>query len=145
MKKLWLFLSVILCAQTTVFAAFPKPADSTQTNIFAAPDFLQSLQTISLPEFEHRTGKTLSHSEKRDFKLMQRKLRQLDNKELHKGTVWSAIGGFLLGFFLLPIGVLIAYLFSKDKTLRTWTWIGFGLGALILLFGIAFASIFSWN
>jgi hypothetical protein len=42
------------------------------------------------------------------------------------------IAGFLLGFFLSLIGVLIAYLLD-DEAIIKWAWLGAGLSAILWL------------
>ena len=81
-----------------------------------------------------------------EFKVAQKKLRHTINgdgtvnekraalfaREMD-GTSGFHLGGFALGFLLLPIGVLIAYLINDDKKANRvkWAWIGLAAGVLI--------------
>ncbi len=134
MKKLLLCLSLLFSAQF-VFAAFPKlVVDSMQTSSTDQQRFfLKQLGSMTMKEFGQRTGRKLSFRERLVFKLMQHRFKN-EPKEKHKSNVFSTLGGFLLGFYLLFIGVGIAYLLPKNKTLRKSAWIGFGVVAAISLF-----------
>jgi hypothetical protein len=66
------------------------------------------------------------------FKLIKsrlaRKLGIIDNE-----TEGFNIGGFLLGLFLPLIGILGAYIFTKDRNFIKWAWIGTGTYFLIFI------------
>ena len=113
---------------------------------------LLDLSRIKVKEAEALTGKKMSLLEKTSFRIAQRKLRMsinydgtLNNKKLEKRLKnAAAIGGgfhvlgFLLGFFLSLIGVLIAYLIpGEDRQGRIkWAWIGAAISAVIWLIAI---------
>jgi hypothetical protein len=68
-------------------------------------------------------------------------IKAVHNKTLAKSDVINngdddtavAIGGFLLGFFLGLIGVLLAYIFSQNPAFRSASWKGFGVWLILLL------------
>lgn len=156
MKKL-LFLLTSFCLFTTSFAAFEiKPVAKKATEIFlpVGKDVkisLIDLSVISVKDFEKLTGKHLNFIDRIGFKAGQKKLRKsintdgtINNKRLLKFTDGDGdhssgfhVGGFLLGFFLAAIGVLIAYVAGGDEDVKRnrtkWAWIGFGLYAAIII------------
>ncbi len=160
MKKV-LFLFVAIALMTSSFAAFnltepPKKASEIYVPIGKSGNqiSLMDLSQITAKEFQTLTGKKMNVLDKVGFKLTQRELRNsinndgtLNGKKLNKlankmaeGDSGFNIGGFALGFLLLLIGVLIAYVISDDeKANRTkWAWIGFAAAlALSLLFAVA--------
>lgn len=119
---------------------------------------LMQLSVVTVHEFEMTSGKKLSFFGKLAFRHGQKKLRKKINKD---GTVNGKflqsfagrladddskgldMGSFFLGFFLLWIGVLLAYVTdgnNKKKRVKS-AWIGFGAaGFLILLFGVMFSG-----
>lgn len=119
---------------------------------------LLDLSQIRVKDFEKLTGKDMKLFDKIGFKLAQKKLRRSINndqtlnkkqiekylrKDTQKGTAISW-GGLLLGIFLGPIGVLIAYLFKDDnrKQRINWAWIGFAAGVIsfILVFVLGYSA-----
>jgi len=115
------------------------------------------LATISLPDLQAITGKKMNFIQRMNFQVAQSKIRKsiasdgaIRNKRILKffskgkggsGERGFHIGGFALGFFLLLIGVGIAYLIDDDyqRNRIKWAWIGWGVFvvlyvALILLF-----------
>jgi hypothetical protein len=110
---------------------------------------LLDLSNIKLKEFEKLKDQKMKLGDKINFKFAQGKLRNsinadgtINNKILVKATAKKAevtsgfnLGGFALGLFLGPIGVLIAYVISDDnKRARTkWAWIGFAVALVLYL------------
>jgi hypothetical protein len=119
---------------------------------------LVALSTISVKDFETVSGKKLTPFDKLSFKLGQYKLRNkieddgtIKNKALKyyaktltaNNEAGSHLAGFVMGFFLSIIGVLIVYLIDdrKKKARVKWAWIGFAAGSVIaLLFALFFLS-----
>lgn len=123
--KLLLISTLFLCLGQNSFAAFvldnnqydskPKHAHS-----ISAKDRLAMEEFVKLTPQQYGTlrGKNLSLVEKIEFKFLQKKLR----KKLEDGDSYGFnVGGFLLGFFLGLLGVIGAYVFSKDRNFRKWT------------------------
>jgi len=159
MKKILFLFAAFMLAQT-VGAAY-LTSEKIKASDVAIPIgntgksmSMQELSTISLTDFEKMTGKKMGAVDKMMFKSAQKRLRHsidkdgnIKNKKIerfykkHAGDVTAGfnIGGFALGFLLLLIGVLIAYLINSDDNagMRKWAWIGCGVSlVLILLFSI---------
>ncbi|MFI5132727.1 MAG: hypothetical protein ACHQEB_00240 [Chitinophagales bacterium] len=110
---------------------------------------LLELSQIKLKDFETLTGEKMNFLNRLGFKIAQ---RQLHNSINNDGTFSkkkaekffekrvnenfdSGIGGFALGLFLGPIGVLIAYLLNDEKKRNRvkWAWIGLAVLAVPIL------------
>lgn len=162
MKTLFLIL-ISFGFVTTSFAFSSVPSNPKKASEIYLPVgstgekiSLLDLSTIDLKDFETLTGRHLHYFDRLGFKLSQKKLRKtinadgtIDNKKLNKflaeadhSTGFHA-GGFLLGFFVGLIGVLIAYLINDgNKNNRVkWAWIGFGIGVVLSV--ILILAIFS--
>ena len=155
MKKI-LFLLAAFALSHTVGAAF-VPSEKIKASDVAIPVgntgksiSLQELSTISVSDFQEMTGKKLGFADRMMFKSAQKKIRHsidkdgnVKNKKIerlykkHAADVTTGfnIGGFALGFFLLLIGVLIAYLISSNDSanMRKWAWIGCAVSLVIIL------------
>jgi hypothetical protein len=153
-KVLFLILSFSLIA--TSFAAssyfyIPKKATEIYIPVTANKQIsLMELSTMKVKDYENLSGKRLNFFQKIAFKNNQKQLRKsiaadgtIKNDELVKSasasdlTTGFHLGGFALGLFLGPIGVLIAYLIhgdaSVDKNRIKWSWIGFAVAFLLWL------------
>lgn len=140
--KLVLISAIFLCFAQNSFSAFissessiaekPKHAHEISAQERAA---MEAFVKLTPKQYGEIRGKKLSFVEKVEFKVLQRKLkRQLDYGDDSSGF---NIGGFALGFLLGLIGILLAYIFSKDRNFRKWAWIGLGVWVGILLILIA--------
>jgi hypothetical protein len=123
---------------------------------------LLELSRINRQELENLTGKKMSLFEKMAFKKTQKRLKKgikddgtITDKRLLKFMNRKAAGntegfhglGFVLGFFLGILGVLLAYVINDDEDKRNrvkWAWLGFGIGALlyIILIVAVFSSVY---
>lgn len=140
------FLILICITVSVCFAAFPRPsANSARLNTSAqqAATALPNLKSLSVKDVEQQAGRKLGFSEKVSFWLIKKHLMKAEGGT--RGTAGSAVGGFFLGLILGPIGVLVAYLLPKNRTLRLWSWIGFGVLVVISIFLLSLAAAFSWN
>jgi len=108
---------------------------------------LMELSSISLKDFEILTNRKMKLFDRIAFKTGQKKLRKsieedgtIKKKIMQKffqkyygGETGFHAGGFVLGFFLLIVGVLIAYLINDDykKNRVKWAWLGFSISIAI--------------
>lgn len=92
---------------------------------------MEQFVKLTPKEYGVMRGKKLSFVEKVEFKILQKRFK----KKLYDGddSTGFNIGGFVLGFLLGLIGVLLAYIFSRDRNFRKWTWIGLGIYVIIVL------------
>lgn len=99
------------------------------------------LKNFTTKDYQVLMGKKLTLRDKLVFQFAKQGLmkthRTVNQETLHKavsniGSDFN-LGGFLLGFILSFIGVLIALLFGGD-VLR-WAWKGFLIGLLVGLIG----------
>lgn len=120
---------------------------------------LFDLSRISKNDLQALTGKKMNFFERISFKSGQKKLKKcitdngdIQSKKLKKYLIKNAESetgfhavGFILGFLLQLIGVLIAYVMNDDadkKNRVKWAWIGFAT-SLVLIWGLYFAVIAS--
>ena len=154
MKKL-LFLVSALTLFTSSFAAFEVRETAKKADQILIPVgnnaqlSLLEISKISIKDFETLTGKHLNFIDRIAFRAGQKKLRHsisadgtINNKKLMhfvdgEGDHSSGfhVGGFLLGFFLGLIGVLIAYVAGGDEAVKKnrakWSWIGLGVSVVL--------------
>ncbi len=117
---------------------------------------LLELSEIKVKDFEKLKGYKLNFFERLSFKKAQKQLRNeinldgtISSKRFEKfvkqrgGESSFHVGGFLLGLFLGPIGVLIAYLLNDDykRERVNWAWRGFLAAVLIAVAILGAAGI----
>jgi len=156
-KVLFILLSFSLIATSFAASSYSyAPKKATEIYIPVSADkqvSLMELSTMKVKDYENLTGKHLNLFQKVSFKSNQKQLRKsiaadgtINNEELTKVASASDLtsgfhlGGFALGIFLGPIGVLIAYLIkgdpAVDKNRIKWSWIGFAVIFLIVTLSI---------
>lgn len=108
-----------------------KPKRVNEMTVQEQRAIMEQFVKLTPKEYGVMRGKKLSFVEKIEFKILQKRFK----KKLYDGddSTGFSIGGFALGFLLGLIGVLLAYIFSQDRNFRKWTWIGFGVYAIIVI------------
>jgi hypothetical protein len=157
MLKRVLFFILILFSQFTrasniMSLAFPEKNNSIPpAQIFKKNITAREFSKISIQEFEKISGKHLNIWDRLKFKILQKRLK---NSSIQDGAMTlnsnstflpdrSAknefhLGGLLLGLFLGPIGVLVAYLIhdEKQKIRKKWAWLGFAALIIVGIFSL---------
>jgi hypothetical protein len=153
-RNLLYLLMVSVCLVTlqparAISSSMPVVPSGTEPAVKSTNPFndllVKKFLELSPREYEKLTGKDMKLSQKISFKLAQWKIKRMLKKGktvdlmsmAKKGIDTSDfnIAGFLLGFFLSLIGVLIAYLID-DEAMIKWAWLGAGLSLLIWLLAI---------
>lgn len=132
----------------------PANANTTMIPIGTTTISVKDFANLSPKEYMALSGKKLGFFDRIAFKKATKELRKTYNEngefkdkkladKLSAGDVDGFfgdfhIGGFALGVFLGPIGVIIAYLLKEGpvKERRKWAWVGLVL--FILLGGFIF-------
>lgn len=120
---------------------------------------LLDLSKISQADLEILTGKKMNFLDRIAFKNTQKRLNKkidekgiITDKKINKFfkayTVGTKSGfhglGFILGFLLSWVGVILAYVINDDEDKKNrvkWAWIGAGVGVVlwILLYAVVFS------
>lgn len=137
MKKLLpLFLVFLLAINFSSHAAFTESTTVQKESYgtFKSADMkaaAEAFVNMSRKEYEELTGRHLSLTERLAFKVQQKRIK----RELiaTQQTFGFNIGGFMLGFLLSAVGILLAYAFSQDTNVRKWAWIGAVVSLIIIL------------
>ena len=118
MKHAFLIILALLLCTGFVFASFPNSfPDSTQSILFPQ-QLLSPFSSMKIKEYEKQAETRLNFIQKLRFKLIQQQAKKREGTD-GKSNAGNALGGFFLGLILLPIGVFIAYLLLKNKTVKT--------------------------
>jgi len=149
------FLSVVSISNSAVNIEVKPPLKASEVYLSVGNTgkmiSLFDLSKISLKDFNKLIGRNMKLFERIGFKLAQKKLRNSINtdgtfnkkqvdKFLRKAPQRGdpALTGLLLGSFLGPIGVLIAYLINDDKKKQRTNWAWIGLVINVISFILAF-------
>lgn len=132
MKKILLLFFIVFGIQLSHAALLPLAGEKATANgitLRSGDNKLtqKKISQMSVKEFEAYSHKKLNFFEKIAFKAYKKKLAWGEDSEGFN------VGGFALGFFLGLLGVLGAYIFSKDRNFRKWTWVGWGAWVAIIL------------
>ena len=138
--KLLLLSTLFLCLAQNSFSAFvyTNPVDDVKpkkSHTISEMDRLAMKQFVSLTPGQYGTirGKKLSFFEKIEFKICQKKLR----RKLADNSSGFNAGGFFLGFLLGLLGIILAYIFSRDRNFRKWALYGWLSWVAIILIIVA--------
>ncbi|HEX8460449.1 MAG TPA: hypothetical protein VF623_03430, partial [Segetibacter sp.] len=111
MKKI-LFVLLVLLSVNVSFASFvvtkPDEKPQVETKEQRERKVMEMVVKMSVKDYEALTGKKMNFVERLAFKVEKKRFE----KQLRKAdasTEGFNVGGFLLGFFLGLIGVLLAY------------------------------------
>jgi hypothetical protein len=152
-----LSVALIVASMACFGASLVTPADKTpaplratdvRISVGAAGQTvdLKALSTMKAADYEKLSGRKMNLFQRMEFRIAQKRLRRSINSDgtinekqasmlarEMDGTTGFHLGGFALGFLLLPIGVLIAYLINDEKKANRikWAWIGLAAGVLI--------------
>ena len=100
--------------------------------------FMKWFVELSPAAYGKMRGKKLNLFEKLSFSITQYRMKQQLKARRSNDSEGVNWGGLALGFFLGPLGVIGAYLFSKDNNLIKWSWIGCGFWIAIFLIAVVF-------
>lgn len=139
MKKILVVIAVLFSVNIS-FAAFtvlqPVANPAVETKAQKERAIMEMVTKMSVKDYEVLTGKKMNFIQRLGFKVTKKRFEK--KLAMAEGiTSGFNIGGFALGFFLGLIGVLIAYIASKDNNLRKWSWIGLGAVLVIVLLATA--------
>lgn len=110
-----------------------KKEENVLTKALQERALMEKVVKMSVKDYEALRGKKMNFTDRLTFKIVKARFA----KKLGMGGDYDSegfrFGGFILGFLLGLIGVLGAYIFSKDRNFRKWTWIGWGAFVAIYL------------
>lgn len=139
MNKMLVVIAVLFSvnmsfAAFTVTAPAEKPAMETKAEKEKA--VMEMVVRMSVKDYEALTGTKMNFAQRLAYKITKKRFAKKLEMAAGESSSGFNTGGFALGFFLGLIGVLIAYVFFKDKNLRKWSWIGLGAAPVIVLLAI---------
>lgn len=137
MKKL--FTILLLCvgtflASNTYASVSNAPAAGTSVVEESSKLGINDLKTMSVKEIEAKIGHELTWKQKVAIKMLKNKVAKAEEHPDKPAGGGSTFIGFLFGFLLGIIGVLITYIaFKGEKATIKGAWIGFAAVVLLIL------------
>lgn len=137
MKKLFtiLFLCVGTLLTTTTYATVSSaPAAGAETVNIETKLGINDLKTMPVKDIEAKIGHDLTWKQKLAIKMLKNKMAKAEEHPDKPAGNGSTFIGFLFGFLLGIIGVLITYIaFKGEKATIKGAWIGFAAVVLLIL------------
>ncbi len=144
MKAKILSLGLLVFSVISLHAAIP-PAKPVSSNDAAIQLSSEDLLALTPARYEELTGEKLGLKGKLALHLLKKKVKntgstepiQLEEELANNDGGFNLIG-FLAGFFLSILGVLLVFLLaSNNKAMKRSAWLGFGVLVLLVLLRIA--------
>ncbi len=143
MKAKIFSLFLLVFSAISLNAALPpmKVATTDATIQLSSEDLL----ALTPAKYEELTGEKLGFKGKLSLYLLKKEIKktgttepiQLEEELANNDGGFNLIG-FLAGFFLSIIGVLLVFLLaSNNKAMKRSAWLGFGIMVLLALLGVA--------
>lgn len=137
MKKI--FTILLLCVGTflasTTYASVSTASAAGTTNVEESAKLdIKDLKTMSVKEIEAKIGHELTWKQKVAIKMLKNKAAKAEEHPDRPAGNGSTFIGFLFGFLLGLIGVLITYIaFKGEKDTIKGAWIGCAAVVLLIL------------
>ena len=115
-------LTIQLDAAISITAPTPNAANESESDHWLSTMDTETFLALSPKEIQEKTGQKLKFKDRMAIRLAQKQVRKAMKKgeatnleeAFYAGRRGFSLGGFLLGFFLGPIGVLLAVLFGAN-------------------------------
>lgn len=137
MKKI--FTILLLCVGTflasTTYASVSTASAAVTANVEESAKLdIKDLKTMSVKEIEAKIGHELTWKQKVAIKMLKNKAAKAEEHPDKPAGNGSTFIGFLFGFLLGLIGVLITYIaFKGEKDTIKGAWIGCAAVVLLIL------------
>lgn len=144
MKTAQLILSLFLLTTWSVQAALPPVEAAKDQRASSVPLSSQDLLALTPAKYEEMTGEKLGLKGTLALFLLKKEIKKTATTEpinLEEELADTEGGfnliGFLAGFFLAFLGVLLVFLLaSNNKAMKRSAWLGFGVLVLLGLLGL---------
>jgi hypothetical protein len=119
MKPLFLTLLTLLTINSS-FESFSivKPAETSVEKPVKKVG-IDAIGNLSITDYEKLIGKKPGFIQRLGFNIGKKHVKN-QLKQIGNQTIGFNLKGFLLGFLIPFYGVIIAYIFSKDRNFRKW-------------------------
>lgn len=145
MKVSHLIFFLLVFSSIALQAALPPVDGSNVTNTSSVQLSSQDLLTLTPAKYEELTGEKLGLKGKIALLFLKKEVRKTAStepinleEELANTEGGFNLLGFLAGFFLAILGVLLVFLLaSNNKAMKRSAWLGLGVLVLLLLLRVA--------